>query len=97
MTTDATKLLGDISGLGQDEVRAIWRQVQENAAKLKGCPGPHRFRQVESLGSGLKIKHECEQCGGRIDGVVLSWYVAGYVAAGGKREDVVAEVADGHS
>lgn len=85
--TDATKILGEISGLGADEVRAIWKQVQENAAKLKSCLGPHRFRQV-GVRHG-KTKHQCEKCGGQIDGTALSWYVGGYVAAGGRRDDVV--------
>lgn len=88
--TDAAKILGEISGLGSDEVRDLWRKIQENAANLCDCPGPHRFRQV-AVRVG-RTKHQCEKCGGRIDGVALSWYVGGYVAAGGKREDVVVDV-----
>lgn len=66
------------------DAKAIWEEVKANNAKLRSCPR-HRFPAGPV---GLGQKHTCLDCGGRIDGVALLNYLAGYEAAGGDPHDV---------
>lgn len=67
-------LLSQMSGLSQDEVRAIARQVKENQERLNKCPGPHLFAP---LGDGPTDLWLCATCGGSVSRRDARWYQRG--------------------
>lgn len=60
------------------------RQVRVNSQMLRSCPR-HEFL-VHSPTLLQKVK--CNKCGGTLSLVDASYYVRGYVAAGGNADDV---------
>jgi hypothetical protein len=67
-----------------DGIKAAWKEVQANNAKLQSC-AKHRFG-----GGVIKTGEEvtCLNCGGKLDLVYFSGYMAGYRAAGRDVDDV---------
>lgn len=62
----------------------ILRAIKANNKKLDLCPR-HRF-------SGERVplgyKYTCLECGGRISGINLMYYIHGYEAGGGNCDDI---------
>ena len=59
-----------------DEVKKIWEDVKKNQAKLRGCPGPHDFEDMNP-NEAIRKKYRCRLCGGEIDGSKYYWYAMG--------------------
>jgi len=85
MTTDGPRILAQVSGLPETDVTSIWQDVKRNRAALDGCPR-HRFAgvQVRTLGE----KFRCEACNGQMSLTDIGSYIRGYVAAGGRPDDI---------
>jgi len=54
----------------------IWKDVQENRAKLDGCP-LHEFKWTPEPGTMLRRKFTCTKCGGTVDSTAHHWYTVG--------------------
>ena len=67
-------VLSKISGINKTEIKKIALGVIKNNKKLNGCLF-HDFSTV--IGSGLRIKYECKNCGGIVDGVKKKYYELG--------------------
>jgi hypothetical protein len=78
MSVDA---MSKVSGLPPDDIRKIMVEVQENHRRLKSCRH-HDFLPLDSE-IGIRTRYQCTACCGRIDGIALSWYLAGIAHATG--------------
>lgn len=58
--------------------------IRANTRKLDGCPR-HKF-SGERMPPGNK--HTCLNCGGKMNGGDVLYYIAGYEAAGGSCDDI---------
>ena len=50
-----------------------------NAAKLRGCRGPHRFAELPGQANFFREFRifRCSNCGGEVDGHTIAWYAKG--------------------
>lgn len=67
------------------DTAAILAEVRANRARLEGCKR-HRFEPPALVKLGLKLT--CSACGGEMHLTDISYYIAGYEAAGGLADDV---------
>lgn len=78
------KVLERVTGISQDEQRALLAQVIANRKKLDACPGPHVFAPVpEQSTRRLATDWICTVCGGRESLMFVSAYRKGFRHAGG--------------
>lgn len=82
---DVKKILSSVSGLSEEKMDSIWQEVKENRDKLESCK-KHNFGEIEY--SSVRRKYVCKNCGGYMDFRYVKEYSRGYIAAGGKEEDI---------
>jgi len=70
------------------DVKAIWKEVQENQKKIRTCKR-HYFGAVGPLKLGQKLT--CQNCGGVMNLVDVGSYIRGYEAAGGAATDIISD------
>lgn len=85
-TFDGSKILADLSGIPQDDVKKIWEVAKANVIKLHNCKRHHFETAVRPLALGMKLT--CDVCGGVIGTTQLAEYIRGYEAAGGNPNDI---------
>lgn len=68
------QLLAQMSGLSEEEVRALARGVVTNRDALANCVGPHQF--VET-GAGPRARWVCALCSGWVAHSEAHWYRLG--------------------
>lgn len=77
--------------MDRNEAASLLKHVQDNHARLNGCP-VHKFGKVvggRALGqSFLQNKRTCENCGGEMPDPNIILYAKGYKAAGGNPDDI---------
>jgi hypothetical protein len=73
---NAAKVLGKVTGLGEGEVKGIWKEVKANHKLLDECEGPHDFAEIEKE-RRFPMQFRCSKCGGTVDGTAYSWYQHG--------------------
>lgn len=76
--------------LTKEEMRRIWNEVKENSKKWRYCPKhffPKGSWSMDLVGT-INTKVKCENCGATGDVTNAADYARGYVAAGGKIQDV---------
>jgi len=71
-----------------EETRDLWKKVKDNSSVLKSC-AVHNFGRVEIKSILVDPKLKCTLCGGEMRVMVISHYVDGYRAAGGKIKDII--------
>jgi len=77
-------------GLTQEKMLEIRDRILENRRRIDGCK-QHTFRPFSAMLPQHMFgqKHECLNCGGKINGEDILTYVQGYIAAGGDPTDIV--------
>lgn len=66
------------------DAKKLWTEVKENLGRLDHCP-KHRFEGgYPALGANMT----CLQCGGSLNIIRVRYYIQGYMAAGGKSDDI---------
>ncbi|MFA6619298.1 MAG: hypothetical protein WCT23_09550 [Candidatus Neomarinimicrobiota bacterium] len=70
------------------DVKGIWKEVQENQKKLRGCKR-HCFGAAKPLQLGQKLI--CQNCGGVMGLSDIGNYIRGYQAAGGAATDIITD------
>lgn len=78
-TYDGAGVLGDLTGLGRNDIKCIWEQVQTNHARLRECQY-HDFEPIpQKLGEIYERKQRycCKHCGGEIDAHAYYWHEQG--------------------
>lgn len=78
-TYNGVTLMAELTGLGQDEIRAIAEQVKANQAKLDACPW-HEFERSTATGMLRSVTHQryvCRNCGGEVDHHAHYWHELG--------------------
>jgi len=70
--------LSQVTKLPVSDIKEIARQVKENAARLKGCIGPHDFQPIGER--RLFDKQKCSKCAGVVDHHGAHWYKLGLEA-----------------
>lgn len=75
-TWNGIGVLGELSGLGADEVARIAGDVKANQDKLNGCQY-HEFELHEEAALITLSKFRCKHCGGIINGSDYRWHELG--------------------
>lgn len=77
-TYNGVSLMAELSGLPQDDIRAIAEQVKANSAKLNAC-AYHDFEPIPGTANaaGFKQRYRCVHCLGEIDAIAHSWHELG--------------------
>ena len=70
---DGTKILSQLSGIDQDEVKRLWEEVKLNHQRLHKCPG-HMFKRIDGSSPG---RYACVICSGEVDSSAYGWYMKG--------------------
>lgn len=83
---DGTAALAEATGLPKSEILELWNEVRANRKKLNACP-KHRFGSF--VGTALRMKATCDNCGGTVPLSEAMIYADGYKAAGGNPDDVL--------
>jgi hypothetical protein len=78
------KTLSEMSGIPENEVHTIWKQVIENRQRLVNCPGPHLLSIKEGEETKPNKKWVCSICLGEIYNNDKYWYDIGL--SHGKKE-----------
>ena len=73
-TYNGVDALSELTGLSKGDVKDIFKQVQENQAKLDGC-AYHEFVLFDSVGA--RHKYMCVNCSGEINGTQYRWHELG--------------------
>ena len=84
--SNAFKVLSQVSGWPEKEVKGIWEQVKINYEKLKSCTG-HQFGQIDVKKIRTR-RVRCQGCGGFMSVIDIGIYREGYAHAGGSSSDV---------
>lgn len=69
------KILAKMSGLTQNDVRSIAKEVHANTTVLLACRRHHFVDQTPDKNLGKTFK--CSSCGGTVDAVKKMWYEIG--------------------
>ena len=75
-TWNGIGVLGELSGLGANEVARIAGEVKANQEKLNGCQY-HEFELHEQGPIVSRWKYRCKHCGGTINGQQHHWHELG--------------------
>ena len=75
MKNNPLKTLSKMSGLSQNDIKEIGRQVQANNDLLKPCKRHSFVDQTPDKQLGKTYK--CLNCGGTVDAVKRMWYEIG--------------------
>lgn len=70
--------------------RKILEEVKENLGKLNACK-KHKFSLGGPRPIRLRTRLRCSNCGGDMDYLDAVHYMQGYVACGGKAQDVIVD------
>ena len=74
-TFNGLAVMGELSGLGESEMKKIWASVKVNSAKLNAC-GHHLFQAIEPS-EKYKKRYRCSACDGEIDAIAYHWHEQG--------------------
>lgn len=77
-TYDGVGAIGEITGLGRDEMLVIWKRAKENSSRLDACPW-HDFAPIPGTANaaGLRPRYRCIHCGGEVDANAHYWHEKG--------------------
>lgn len=74
---DGLKVLGDVTGLGREEMVKIHQEVKANHSALRACPGPHNFVAESDPPMRRVNRYRCTKCGGTVSINGFHWYSEG--------------------
>lgn len=75
-TWNGVGVLGELSGLGAEEVARIAGEVKANQDLLNACPW-HDFELHEQAALLTRSKYRCKHCGGIVNGNHYRWHELG--------------------
>ena len=87
MKHNLTDMLSKISGVKEEETKKIFEEVKKNQKRLNSC-SCHNFGEIDIDSIYKNERYKCNICGGKMNFHDIHMYMLGYVAAGGKEEDV---------
>ena len=70
-------LLGKLTGMSEEKLDELWKEVQKNAKRLDECEGAHDFIAVPPAPDGLQREYICKKCNGIIRSLEWLWYTRG--------------------
>lgn len=74
---DGLEVMGEVTGLGREEMVKIHEEVKANHAKLNACPGPHDFQPESDPPTRRVNRFRCTKCGGTVSLSDYKWYQDG--------------------
>lgn len=75
-TYNGVKVLSELSGLPEKEMKSLWQQVQENSAKLSACQY-HDFAIDTENKTMTREQYVCKNCGGTVNASMYRWHEIG--------------------